>query len=223
MQRSVWYLEDDASIAESVKESLESQGFLARIFSDGITIRNALTRETPSVLLLDWNLPEDSGPSICRWIRQRDAELPIMMITVRDEPAEIVEGLHSGADDYVTKPFVMDVLLSRIEALLRRTAPTSPVFTCGDLLLNTETGSAYLQEQALELSPLEYRLLELFMRNKGRIVSRETIHDAIWQTSGSEASDNTLTVAIKRLRAKLGPSNHLKTVRSFGYRMEEPL
>lgn len=223
MQRTVWYLEDDGSIAEYVREFLEDAGFCVRVFSEGLAVRNALAREMPSVLLLDWNLPDDAGPSICRWARHRSSELPIMMVTVRDEPNEIVEGLRSGADDYVTKPFVMEVLLSRIEALLRRSSPNTAVIACGDILLNAETGTAHLGEQPLDLTPSEYRLLELFLRNKGRIVSRDIIRDAICHASGNDVTDNALTVAIRRLRAKLEPSDHIKTVRSFGYRMEEPL
>lgn len=222
MERTIWYVEDDERIAEYVAEFLGEHGFRVRAFRDGLSVRNALAREAPDALLVDWNLPDDTAPSICKWIRHRNAELPIIVVTVRDDPADVVNGLQSGADDYVTKPFVAEVLLSRLEALLRRASPSSTVFSCGNLRVDDGSHRAFAGEEALELTPLEYRLLVLFMRNKGRIVSRRVIRGSIWEMGEGEIGDNTLTVAIKRLRAKLGPENHLVTVRSFGYRLEEP-
>lgn len=222
MRGIVWYIEDDGAIASEVAESLEAVGFQARIFSDGLTVRAALAREAPDVLLLDWNLPDDAGPSLCRWARLHDEHLPIVMVTVRDDPEDIVAGLRNGADDYVTKPFAMEVLISRIEALLRRTDRCATACACGEILLDDGRHAVSLRGEPVELSPLEYELLSLFLRNKGRIVTRDAIRAAIWGAEGGSASDNTITVAIKRLRAKLGDGCCLKTIRSFGYRLEDP-
>ena len=220
--RSVWYVEDDTDIAQFVADYLTEQGFTVQVFPDGLQVRNALRSARPDLLLVDWNLPDDSGISICRWVRSRDEELPLMIVTVKDDPTDIVEGLQSGADDYVTKPFNLEVLRLRIEALLRRTAPDKTTITCGNLALNTESGIVCAGTDQLDLTPLELRLITLFMKNKGRIVSRAVIHEAIWESSGEYVSDNALTVAIKRLRAKLGSELDLRTVRSFGYRLEDP-
>lgn len=220
--RTVWYVEDDGDIARFVAEYLEEQGFAVKLLSDGLQVRNTLQSARPDVLLVDWNLPDDTGISICRWVRSRDEELPLMIVTVKDDPANIVAGLQSGADDYVTKPFNLEVLRSRIEALLRRATPDKTVITCGNMKLNMETGITTCSGTPLDLTPLELRLFTLFMKNKGRIVSRAVIHDAIWESSGEYVSENALTVAIKRLRAKLGSELNLKTVRSFGYRLEDP-
>lgn len=223
MSAIVWYIEDDADVAEQVSEGLRSAGFQVRVFSQGLDARSALATMTPDVLLIDWNLPDDAGPSLCAWQRRRDAQLPIMMLTVRDDPEEVVKGLRSGADDYVTKPFAMNVLVARIETLLRRAPAQTSLFTCGEIALDTGAHMVSVGCESVALTPLEYELLALFMRNKGRIVSRDVMHATIWEARGDYVSDNALTVAIKRLRAKLGTACHLRTVRSFGYRLEEPL
>lgn len=223
MRGIVWYIEDDGAIASEVAEGLAAAGFQMRIFPDGLTARTALAREAPDVLLLDWNLPDDAGPSLCRWARLHDERLPIVMVTVRDDPEDIVAGLRSGADDYVTKPFAMQVLASRIEALLRRVAPRAAACACGGIVLDEKRHVVTVRSEPVDLSPLEYELLLLFLRNKGRIVARDAIRTRIWGAGGSASvSDNALTVAIKRLRAKLGDEFRLKTIRSFGYRLEEP-
>lgn len=222
MATRIWYVEDDAAISDSVVEHLRSQDFETTVFSDGVSIRNALPSQIPDLLLLDWNLPDDSGTAICKWARKLSDELPIMILSVRDDSADIVDGLQSGADDYVTKPFALEVLTMRIRALLRRSQPSSHL-SCGEIELDQDRGIAYLGKERLQLTALEFRLLQLFMQNKGRLVSRERIRSALWESNGESVSDNTMTVAIKRLREKLGKANCLRTVRSFGYRLEEPL
>lgn len=223
MNKSIWYIEDDADIAQYVKSYLEQLGYITRVFEDGLSFRNTFTKSKPDLVLLDWNMPKDSGDSICKWIRFHDAEIPIIMVTVRDDPADIVAGLKSGADDYVVKPFVPEVLASRIEALFRRTSSKQQSLHCGDIQYDEQAGTITKSGVALDLTPLEFRILLLFLKNKGRILSRDTIRQSIWENDGDFVNDNTLTVAIKRLRAKLGDADYLKTIRSFGYRMEEPL
>lgn len=220
--KTIWHVEDDADIARFVAESLTEQGFAVEAFSNQSQARAALLSARPDVLLVDWSLPDGSGTSLCRWVRQRDAQLPIMIVTVKDEPADVVAGLQSGADDYVTKPFDLTVLRARIETLMRRTMPEKATIACGNISLDTDSGIVRRNLEPVELTAIELRLLMLFMKNKGRIVSRETIHYDIWESGGAYVSDNALTVAIKRLRDKLGGDLNLKTVRSFGYRLEEP-
>lgn len=220
-QRVIWYVEDDEDIARYVVALLEDAGYRARPFPSGLAVRNAFPAESPDALLIDWNLPDDAGPSVCRWVRRHNEALPVMMVTVRDEPSDIVAGLRAGADDYVTKPFHPDVLLGRIEALLRRSPAGTTTLTCGDVTLDGERHRVSVGGAPVELAPLEYRILSLLMERKGRLVSREALRDRAWE-DGRPVSDNALTVTVKRLRAKLAPADCLKTIRSFGYRMEEP-
>lgn len=220
--KSIWYIEDDPYIAEQVKCYLEQLGHDLRVFEDGLTFRNAFDKSKPDLILLDWNLPNDSGDFLCKWVRSYDTDIPIIMVTVRDDPSDIIAGLRSGADDYVTKPFVPEVLASRIDALFRRTSPMQPTLSCGAIRYDEEAGIIYKEDVGLELTSLEHRILLLFLNNKGRILSRETIRQNIWGNDSDSVNDNTLTVAIKRLRTKLGEADYIKTIRSFGYRMEQP-
>lgn len=220
-QRVIWYVEDDEDIARYVAALLEDAGYRVRSFSSGLSVRNAFPAESPDALLIDWNLPDDTGLSLCRWARRHDEALPLMMVTVRDEPGDVVAGLRAGADDYVAKPFHPEVLLCRVEALLRRAPAGAAVLACGALSLDRERHRAAVGGVPVDLAPAEYRILALLMENKGRIVSREALRACAWE-DGAQVSDNALTVAIKRLRAKIGPADCLKTVRSFGYRLEEP-
>lgn len=219
----IWYVEDDADLAQATAALLREHDFEVRTLADAASARTALAQSSPDILMLDWNLPDADGITLCRKARGANPGLPILMITVRDDPRDIIEGLEAGADDYVTKPFDAGVLVSRIRALLRRSAPSHAILSCGDLRIDTDAARAYLDENSLDLTPTEYRLLQLFLENKGRILTRGQLMQRLWDTEEDAVYDNTLTVTVKRLRAKLGPFNCIKTVRSFGYRMEEPL
>lgn len=220
-QARIWYVEDDTDLAQATTRLLCEAGFDTHVFTDATSARLALAQALPDLLMLDWNLPDADGISLCRRARNIDPELPILMVTVRDEPRDIVEGLESGADDYVTKPFDASVLVSRIRALLRRSSPSRTVLSCGNVRIDVDAACAFLGDDALDLTPTEYQLLQLFLENKGRILTRSQLVQRIWDTDENAVYDNTLTVTVKRLRAKLGASNCIKTVRSFGYRMEE--
>ncbi|WP_172136242.1 response regulator transcription factor [Adlercreutzia sp. ZJ473] len=221
MEGTLWYIEDDEDMAVLVSAALEEAGLRVLTLPDGLSARNALAKRLPDALVIDWSLPDDDGASICRWARRRSAQLPIVMLTVRDDPADIVAGLEAGADDYVTKPFDMNVLESRIRALLRRANPAQRL-ECGPFLLDAASGSAFIGDSPINLTSLEFRLMTLLMRKKGSIVTREHLKCALWGADGAHLSDNALTALVKRLRAKLGDEHGIKTVRSFGYRMEEP-
>lgn len=221
MEGVLWYVEDDEDMALLVSAALEEAGLRVIAFRDGLSARNALAKRLPDVLAIDWSLPDDDGVSICRWARRRSAQLPIIMLTVRDEPADIVAGLEAGADDYVVKPFDVSVLESRVRALLRRARPTQRL-ECGPLFLDAESGSALVDGTPVNLTSLEFRLAVLLVQRKGSIVTREHLKRALWGADGAHLSDNALTALVKRLRGKLGDEHGIKTVRSFGYRMEEP-
>ncbi len=222
----LYYVEDDKSIAENVRAYLETKGFSVSLFSSAQEARKALARQLPALLLLDWNLPDTQGDSFCRRLRSLFPELPVIFITVKDDASDIVSAFDTGADDYITKPFDLAVLHSRITALLRRTQsaePASSGLRCDSIFLNPDKMQVFLGEEEIHLSPSEYQLLFLLMKNKGRTLTRERLLEELWDSSGNFVNDNTLTVTMKRLREKLHQPPCLKTVRSFGYRMEDLL
>ena len=218
----VYYAEDDESIAKSVKEYLEQQDCKVVVFGGIADLRKALIGHLPSVLLLDWNMPDGEGNEFCQWIRERWRDLPVIYLTVRGDSHDIDTGFQNGADDYVVKPFDLAVLYSRILALLRRARNTKETkLFCVDLMLDKEKTAVYCQQEEIVVSQPEYQLLLLLMENKGKTVTRRQILEQVWDSSGNYVNDNTLTVTMKRLREKLHHPLCLKTIRSFGYRMED--
>lgn len=221
----VYYVEDDPDIAQTVKRFLERSQMKVFLYDSIAGVKQALFYKKPSILLVDRTMPDGTGDELCRWVRSTlGNQLPILFLTVRGETADIVQGFSEGADDYVVKPFAPEVLRSRILALLRRTSNTKETrLSCDNLLLDTEKMSVFCNRQEVALSQPEYRLLLLLMEQKGKTVTRKQLLEQIWDCSGNYVNDNTLTVTIKRLREKLHHPTCLKTIRSFGYRMEESL
>ncbi len=218
----VYYAEDDEAIGKSVKEYLERQNCKVTVFGAISDIRNALLNHLPTVVLLDWNMPDGQGNELCRWIRERWSDLPIIYLTVRGDSDDIVTGFQNGADDYVVKPFDLAVLHSRILALLRRSriAEDTKLF-CDDLMLDKEKTTVFCGQQEIIVSQPEYQILFILMENKGKTVTRRQLLEQVWDSNGNYVNDNTLTVTMKRLREKLDNPSCLKTIRSFGYRMED--
>ena len=220
----LYYIEDDPGIALPVKEYLEQKNFKVTICETLAQAEQALKEHVPTLVLLDWNMPDGCWDGLCRWIRRNWKELPVIFLTVRGDCADIVAGFGNGADDYIVKPFELEVLHSRILALLRRTGNAAEQYLSCDGIrmdLNRHTVSCRLEE--ISLSEAEYRLLLCLMQNKGRTVTRERILEQVWDVNGNYVNDNTLTVTMKRLRDKLYRPKCLKTVRSVGYRMEDTL
>lgn len=219
---TIYYIEDDENISRMVKEFLDMQGYHVQIFSTIADTERAVREACPSLMLIDWNLPDGNGNRLCWRIRSNYKELPIIFLTVRGESKDIVSGFQSGADDYVVKPFELTVLLSRIRALLRRTGNVSQQYlSCDSISLDKEQRRVLCQGEEASLTPSEYALLLCLLQNKGRIVTREMLLQELWDKNGNYVNDNTLTVTMKRLREKLHQPACLKTVRSIGYRMEE--
>ena len=220
----IYYIEDDSHIAGAVKEYLEKKGFRVTICGTLAEAEKALSVYVPALVLLDWNMPDGRGDSLCRWIRSRWKELPVIFLTVRGDRGDVVSGFQNGADDYVVKPFELEVLYSRILALLRRAGNTAePYLSCGGIVMDQNRRMVSCQGKELALSAAEYQLLLCLMQNKGRTVTREKILEQVWDVNGNYVNDNTLTVTMKRLRDKLCQPECLKTVRSVGYRMEDTL
>ena len=220
----VYYAEDDPDIGESVKQYLEQRGCRVTVFSSLTQIRQALECHVPTILLLDWNMPDGSGDRLCRWIRGSLKELPIIFLTVRGDSRDIVAGFESGADDYVVKPFELEVLYSRIQALLRRAKDAANQYlSCAGIVIDQNRRTVFCHSEEIHLSVSEYQLLLYLMQHQGRTVTRESILEQVWDRNGSYVNDNTLTVTMKRLRDKLHQPLCIKTIRSVGYRMEDTI
>lgn len=218
----IYYVEDDEAIAGTVKEYLEQRGYKVSVFGTIASAKQALKSKSPALVLVDWNMPDGSGEQLVLWIRTHQKELPVIFLTVRGDSRDIVSGFQNGADDYVVKPFELEVLLSRIKALIRRAGDVSRQYlSCGAISIDLKRMLVFQDAEELSLSPLEYQLLLYLMQNKGSTVTRERLLEKIWDSGGNYVNDNTLTVTMKRLREKLHQPENLKTVRSIGYRMED--
>ena len=219
--KKVLYIEDDLDIAEYVKTYLERKNFIVQIYSDINIAKEIVKSNIPDVCLIDINLSNESGRDLCVWLRKNYSELPIIFITVKNEIQDIVEGFEIGADDYITKPFELEILNSRIKALLRRNKNTNGLYTCKDILLDETKVKVFVKGKEIALSHIEYDLLLILIKNKNATVTRKKLLQMLWDNNGNFVNDNTLTVTVKRLREKLENPNYLKTVYSFGYRLED--
>ncbi len=220
----IYYVEDDGNIAQIVKEYLEQRNYNVFVYTTAKAAKEALQRYVPELVLLDWNIPDGDGDALCRWIRSGWPEIPIIFLTVRNDTQDVVCGFRNGADDYVAKPFELEVLYSRICALLRRTGNISNYYlSCGSITIDKSRMMVFCEEKEISVSQAEYQLLLLLMENKGKTVTRRRLLEQIWDSNGNYVNDNTLTVTMKRLREKLDQPIYLKTIRSFGYRMEDTI
>lgn len=218
----LYYVEDDVTIASAVQNYLKNKGYQVVVFGTIDQTKSALQIELPSLILIDWNLSDGSGHQLCKWVRDNWRELPIIFLTVKSDSKDIVLGFQGGADDYLVKPFDLEVLFARIHAILRRTGTIEKKYpTCGDIVIDLEKMQVFISKQEIILSKIEYQLVKLLIENKGCILTRTRLLELLWDANGNYVNDNTLTVTMKRLREKLHNPSNLKTVRSFGYRMEE--
>lgn len=226
MPAKIIVVEDEAPIAELLKYNLESEGYEAVMASDGEEASLLLAEQTFDLAILDWMVPKVSGIELCRRLRNRQStsHLPIILLTARGEEGDRVRGLTTGADDYVTKPFSVQELMARIKALLRRSAPErmSDVLVSGDITLDRQAHKVMRGVRQVRLGPTEYRMLEVFMENQRRVLSRNQLLDRVWAQT-SEIDERTVDVHIGRLRKALIRGNEtdpIRTVRGAGYVLE---
>ena len=216
-------VEDDTDIAGVLRRSLDKEGYDVRVAGDGETALDEAGVFEPDAVVLDLGLPKLDGVEVCRRLRT-EGDVPILILTARDALDARVEGLDSGADDYLVKPFEREELLARIRALLRRRPPRgSASLVVGDLRLNPATREAYRGERQLELTAREFELLEHLMRNERIVVSRQSLLDEVWGYHPF-AETNTVDVFISNLRRKLeqgGEPRVLHTIRGAGYVLRE--
>jgi DNA-binding response OmpR family regulator len=236
MPEKILIVEDETALRETLAYTLEHEGFDVRAVEDGAKALVAALEHTPDIILLDIMLPGIDGFEVCRRLRAK-INVPILMLTARENEIDRVVGLEMGADDYITKPFHMRELVARIKAQLRRvrlireekktapseeTAPEEPI-VCGDLFINISRGEALRNGNPLPLKPKEYELLLYFARHRGQALSREQILERVWGWEYTGDS-RTVDVHVRWLREKIEPDPanpvRLVTVRGAGYRFE---
>lgn len=227
---NLFLLEDDISLIDGLQYSLNKNGFQVTVVRTVKEAKEYLAEIGKyDLLILDVTLPDGTGFDICEWVRKRDNMMPIIFLTASDEEVNIIRGLDCGGDDYVTKPFKLGELCSRIRALLRRAGRVKQedgnLLECGDVSIDLLGSRVFLKGTVLDLTNMEYRLLCLLVKNTDRVVSRDMILNDLWDGTGNFVDDNTLSVYIRRLREKVEQDashpQHLITVRGFGYQWKE--
>ncbi len=223
-QISVLVVDDESAILEMIQFGLGKSGMAVRCAQSGQEALIKINEAAPDILLLDWMMPNMSGPELIRRLRKNPvtAEIPIIMLTARVSEDDKVTGLNTGADDYIIKPFSPRELVARINALLRRAGPggVDGKITLGSITIDTESRQLCLDQKPAHIGPTEYRLLEFFMTHANRSYSRSQLLDHVWGTN-VYLEERTVDVQIRRLRRVLQVANldhYIQTVRSHGYR-----
>ncbi|CAN5827262.1 response regulator transcription factor [soil metagenome] len=226
---SILVVEDEPTIADALKYALEREGFCVEVAADGRQALQRFRSNPPMLVLLDLMLPEMPGLDVCR-IMRRDSMVPILMVTAKDAETDKIVCLEMGADDYITKPFSMPELISRIRAHLRRSlmteAPPEPTtFRVGDVEMDSAAHRVWVRGESLSLPPKEFSLLRTLLRGAGRLMTREFLISEVWGPD-YYGDTRTLDVHVKRLRGKIEQDprspRHLKTVRGLGYKFDSP-
>jgi two-component system phosphate regulon response regulator PhoB len=223
---TILVVEDEVPLLTLLRYNLEKQGFRVDEAADGQEALLRVAEQRPDLVLLDWMLPALSGLEVCRQLRRRPAtrDLPIIMVTARTEDQDAVRALDTGADDHISKPFVMEALLARIRALLRRSGSiaTKGALAWRDLNMDQDAHRVSRNGRPLHLGPTEYRLLEFFLQHPGRVFSREQLLDAVWGRD-IHVEPRTVDVHIRRLRKAINgeaDADVIRTVRSAGYALD---
>lgn len=226
MNPTVLVVEDDVALCELLTWNLSAEGYEVRSTADGEEALLMVREQMPDAIVLDWMIEQVPGIEVCRQLRKdkETAQIPIIMVTARGEEEDMIRGLKTGADDYVTKPFSPRELMARIEALLRRARPSlaGSVLQWGDIELDATSHRVRRGGEPLHLGPTEFRLLRYFMERPNRVVSRQQILDGVWGMD-SDIDERTVDVHIRRLRKAInrdGDTDPIRTVRAAGYAMD---
>jgi two-component system response regulator VicR len=221
----ILFVEDDKTIASGLCYTLTEEGYDVKHCLNFDTAIKEINKTSFDFAILDLSLPDGSGYDICKILKKK-SDIPVIFLTAIDDEVNVVMGLDMGADDYITKPFRIRELLSRIKSVLRRYDKTGSVktsFQFENIKIDTLRAQVFKDDKEIILTPLEYRLLLMFINNEGQVLSRNQLLEGIWDVAGSFVNDNTLTVYIKRLREKLEDDIQnpriIKTVRGVGYKV----
>jgi two-component system alkaline phosphatase synthesis response regulator PhoP len=224
--KKILIIEDDPGIQLSLKDEFESEGFNVKVADDGLTGLEKTRQNPPDVIILDLMLPYLNGYEICKKLRQEGNDVPIIMLTVKDQEVDKVLGLELGADDYVTKPFSLRELLARVNALLRRSAesiPESSVFNIGETVFNLKKYEALKKGKEIEYTTLEFQMLKLLYEKKGLAVTRYDFLNRVWGEDNTVVTERTIDSHINNIRKKLevDPSNprYIISIRGVGYKL----
>lgn len=221
----IFLLEDDDAIAMGLSYSLENEGYTVTVAKSVSQALEIINKKKFSMYLLDLTLPDGSGYSVCKRIKEI-GDFPVIFLTAYDDEVNVVMGFELGADDYITKPFRLKELLVRIKSVFRRYNNDSGdgKIKVKDLVVNTNEAKVYKNGNEIVLTAMEYRLLLILLNNRGCVLSRTQLLENIWDVAGDFVEDNTLTVYIKRLRDKIEENptepKYIKTIRGLGYIIE---
>lgn len=218
MNAKILLVEDDAFLRDGLCEMLEKEGYGVTAVSTVLDARSKIT-DGFNLVILDVMLPDGNGFDFCTEVRSNGNAIPILFLTACDDEIQIVRGLDAGADDYVTKPFKLLELMSRVRALLRRNSPSSVIQSSG-IAIDTSNMTVKKNGEIIFVTKTEFQILSTLISNNGIIVTRAMLLQSIWDDAGDFIDDNTLSVHISRLREKIG-ANHIKTIRGVGYRWED--
>ncbi len=209
-------VEDDSLIADGIINALEREMFAVNHVTEGKTALNLINVEPPDILILDLGLPDIDGLEVLKQLRKKNSTLPVLILTARDLLDDKLQGLDSGADDYITKPFELKELIARLRVLERRLSNTNASeISIGDVTLNTTTLQTTLNKESLQLSKREYMLLKALMESAGAIQTKDNLEAKLYSW-GEEIASNAIEVHIHNLRKKL-PSGFIQTVHGMGY------
>lgn len=218
-------VEDKAEDFERISEFLKTKGFQIVSAKNGYEGLYQFEKESPDLVILDWNMPGLSGVEVCKTIKEKKKHIPVLILTVQSQLQHKKEGFHAGCDDYLVKPADVEELFARVQYLLGKTQKQAPKkLLYGDVVLDPETHRVSRGGKILDLSLTEYSLLEYLMQNVDQVLSRKMILEHVWGTNNPESFTNIVDVYMNYLRKKLDAPGHrslIKTVRGFGYMLED--
>jgi two-component system, OmpR family, alkaline phosphatase synthesis response regulator PhoP len=225
MAKKILVVEDEPSIVTLLQFNLEQAGFEVIVAMDGKEALERATTEKPQLIILDLMLPQLDGLEVCKRLRSQNNMVPILMLTAKDDELDKILGLELGADDYLTKPFSPREVVARVKAILRRAEQTAqPIsemdeIVVGELVIRPDDYEVYYRGRAVELTPKEFELLAHLARNKGRVLTRDQLLNAVWNYDFA-GDTRIVDVHISHLRDKIKPT-YIKTVRGLGYKLED--
>lgn len=222
----IFLLEDDEAIGIGLTYSLENEGYNVTLAKSVKEVEKIIDEKEFSLYILDLTLPDGSGYDVCKRIKAK-GDLPVIFLTAYDDEVNVIMGFELGADDYISKPFRVKELMLRIKSVMRRYSneTSDGIIKINNLKINTNEAKVYKNNEEIILTAMEYRLLLILLSNRGKVLSRTTLLENIWDVAGDFVEDNTLTVYIKRLRDKIeedpAKPEFIKTVRGLGYVIEK--